>query len=127
MNKAIAIEGLKPVGAYSAVVQSGNFYFVSGIIGINYETGVLEAKTFEEEVRTIMQHIDKVLKTLNLSWEAIVKATVYLTNMDNFGKFNEIYGSYFPVGYFPAREVVEVRRLPKDVNCEVSLILSAGD
>ncbi len=127
--KYIKVPELKPVGAYSSATlvsdafNNDHWYFLSGVIGINYETGKLETETFEEEVKQVMEHIKTTLKHLDLEFEDVVKTTVFLTDMDNFGKFNEIYAKYFEEGKYPAREVVEVRRLPKDVNVEVSMIL----
>ncbi len=129
--KHIKVPSLKPVGAYSSAVSvmekpgmgSHQWIYLSGVIGINFETGKLEAQTFEEEAKQVMEHIKTTLEHIDAEFEDVVKATVYLTDMDNFGKFNEIYSQYFKDGEYPAREVVEVRRLPKDVNVEVSMII----
>ncbi len=129
--KRIKVPSLKPVGAYSSAVSvwekpgmgSHQWIYLSGVIGINFETGKLEAQTFEEEAKQVMEYLKTTLEHLDADFEDVVKATVFLTDMDNFGKFNEIYSRYFEEGKYPAREVVEVRRLPKDVNVEVSMVV----
>ncbi len=131
MLKTINIPELKPVGAYSTVVQvlftgdaqlSTDMYFVSGLLGMDYATGQIP-ETFEAQTQKIMENLKIILNRLDLDFGDIAKATVYVTDMNNFGKFNEVYGAFFNDGRYPAREVVEVRRLPKDAAVEVSFIL----
>ncbi len=131
MIKRIAIPELKPVGSYSTAVQvlftgeanlSSDMIFVSGLLGMDYTSGRMP-DNFEEQTLKIMENLKIVLNKFQLEYTDIAKATVYVTDMDNFGKFNEVYGSFFPNEAYPAREVVEVRRLPKDALVEVSFIL----
>ena len=110
-----------PIGPYSQAVKVGNTYYVSGQIAINPMTGVLVTDKLEAETRQVMANIGAILSSQGLSYEHIAKTSIFLKNMDDFGQVNSVYGSYFKSD-FPARETVEVARLPKDVNVEISVI-----
>jgi len=111
----------KPIGPYSQAVKVGNLIFISGQIAIEPSTGLLVNETLEVETRKVMENIHAVLQHLNLHFNNIIKTSIFLKNMDDFAAVNEIYGSYFDADY-PARETVEVSRLPKNVNVEISVI-----
>lgn len=111
----------EPIGPYSQGVQAGNMLFISGQIAIRQSSGKLITGTIEEETNQVMQNLAEVLKAAGLGFGHVVKSTIFLKDMNNFPKVNAIYGQYFPEEP-PARETVEVSRLPKDVNVEISCI-----
>jgi 2-iminobutanoate/2-iminopropanoate deaminase len=126
MNKIIINSNAAPapIGPYSQAVKAGGFLYVSGQIAINANTGQLVSESIEAETKQVMQNIEAILIEANLNWTNIVKTTIFLKDMNNFGTVNTVYGSYFKSD-FPARETVEVSRLPKDVNVEISVIAAA--
>lgn len=111
----------KPIGPYSQAVLAQNMLFVSGQIAIQSSSGNLVTGNIEDETTQVMINISEVLKAAGLSFGDVVKCTIFLKDMNNFPKVNEIYGQYFTESP-PARETVEVSRLPKDVNVEISCI-----
>jgi 2-iminobutanoate/2-iminopropanoate deaminase len=110
-----------PIGPYSQAIQAGNLLFVSGQIAIQPSTGNLLTASIEEETHQVMKNIGEVLIAAQFNHSHIVKTTIFLKDMNNFPKVNAVYGSYFAAEP-PARETVEVSRLPKDVNVEISCI-----
>ena len=110
-----------PIGPYSQAVLSGNTLYTSGQIAINPETGDLVMSSIEEETHQVMNNVKAVLAEAGMTFDHVIKTSIFISDMDNFGRINEIYGQYFTVD-FPARETVEVARLPKDVNVEISMI-----
>jgi 2-iminobutanoate/2-iminopropanoate deaminase len=110
-----------PIGPYSQAVIAGNLLFVSGQIAINPQSGILVNENIEIETQQVMENIAAVLEKAGAAWENIVKTTIFLKDMNNFPKVNNVYGSVFKSDY-PARETVEVSRLPKDANVEISVI-----
>ena len=110
-----------PIGPYSQAVKAGNMLFVSGQIAIHPPTGTLKMGSIEEETHQVMTNIGAILKEADADYTHIVKTGIFLRDMNDFAKVNEIYGSYF-TGDFPARETVQVSRLPKDVNVEISVV-----
>ena len=110
-----------PIGPYSQAVQSGNTLYVSGQIAINPETGELERESLEEETHRVMKNMKAVLQKADFTLDNVVKCSIFITDMANFGVINEVYGIYF-MGAFPARETVEVAGLPKGVRVEISCI-----
>ena len=110
-----------PIGPYSQAVKSGNTLYTSGQIAINPETGKLEIDSIEIETHQVMNNMKAVLNDADMTFDDVVKTSIFISNMDNFSQINEIYGQYF-TSNFPARETVEVARLPKDVNLEISMI-----
>ena len=110
-----------PIGPYSQGVKAGNFFFLSGQIGIHPESGeLINTSEIEEETHLVMQNIGAILRSAGLSYEHIVKTTIFLQNMDDFSKVNAVYGSFFEKD-FPSRETVEMARLPKNVRVEISV------
>ncbi|GCC52547.1 RidA family protein [Chryseotalea sanaruensis] len=111
----------EPIGPYSQAIQAGNMLFVSGQIAIQKSTGKLITNSIEEETEQVLQNIVDVLKAANMDFSHVVKCTIFLKDFNDFVAVNEIYGKYFTSAP-PARETVEVSRLPKDVNIEISCI-----
>jgi 2-iminobutanoate/2-iminopropanoate deaminase len=111
----------QPIGPYSQAVLAGNTLYVSGQIAINPQSGNLITQTIEAETTQVMQNLQAVLQAANMDCENVVKTTIFLNNMDDFTKVNEVYGTYFTANY-PARETVAVKTLPKNVNVEISAI-----
>jgi 2-iminobutanoate/2-iminopropanoate deaminase len=110
-----------PIGPYNQAVQTGNLLFISGQICLDPVTGELNNKDVLTETHQVMKNLQAVLQEAGLSFENIVKTTIFLTDMHQFGIVNEAYGSYF-TSNFPARETVQVSALPKFVNVEISMI-----
>jgi 2-iminobutanoate/2-iminopropanoate deaminase len=109
------------IGPYSQAVQTGNLLFVSGQIPLDPATGNLLTDGIEPETHRVMKNIEAILEAANCSFHSIVKTTIFLKSMDDFAKVNAVYASYFS-GNFPARETVEVSKLPKDARVEISVI-----
>ncbi|MEH3113325.1 RidA family protein [Pedobacter terrae] len=114
-----------PIGPYSQAVQAGNFLFVSGQVAINPESGELNIGNIEEETHQVMRNLKAVLLEAGLTFENVVKSTIFLSDMGTFAQVNEVYGQYFTAD-FPARETVQVSVLPKNVNVEISVIAIIG-
>ena len=112
----------EPIGPYNQAVQFENMIFVSGQIPLNPEDGNLIGSGIKDETRQVMENIKAVLKEGGFNMEDIVKTSIFLKNMENFGAVNEEYGTYFSSSIPPARETVEVSKLPLDVNVEISCI-----
>lgn len=110
-----------PIGPYSQAVKVGNTLYVSGQIPLNAQTGQLENENIEAETTCVMKNIEAVLTAAGFEFSDVVKSTIFITDMNQFGKINTVYGSYFTLNP-PARETVQVTRLPKDVNVEISVI-----
>ena len=122
MKKIIVTKNApEPIGPYSQAVQAGSFIFVSGQVGKNPATGNIVNDTIENETKQVMNNIKNILETGGSNFDKVVKTTIFLTNMDDFSKVNEVYGSFFS-GNYPARETVQVSRLPLNVNVEISVI-----
>ena len=113
-----------PIGPYSQAVKSGNTLYASGQIPINPATGELVGKdgNIEAETEQVMQNIKSILEASGMAFSDIVKCSIFVKDLNNFTRVNTIYGKYFDEAVAPARECVEVARLPKDVNVEISFI-----
>ena len=111
----------EPVGPYSQAIQAGNLLFLSGQIAIQKATGKLLTGSITEETSQVMKNLEEILKAAGLDFSQVIKSTIFLTDMSNFPLVNEVYGKHFPT-HPPARETVEVSRLPKDANVEISCI-----
>lgn len=110
-----------PIGPYSQAVLSGNTLYTSGQIAFKPETGELVLDTIENETQQVMSNMSAVLAEAGMTFDNVIKTSIFISNMDNFSRINEVYAQYFTAN-FPARETVEVARLPKDVNVEISMI-----
>ena len=111
----------EPIGPYSQAIQAGNMLFVSGQIAIQKSSGKFIVSSIEEETTQVMTNIGDILTSAGMDFTSVVKSSIFLKDMNNFPKVNEVYGRYFKENP-PARETIEVSRLPKDVNVEISCI-----
>lgn len=111
-----------PIGPYNQAVQYGDLLYTSGQIAINPKTGELFSGDVRDETKLVMENLKAVLEAAGTNFENVIKSTIFISNMDNFGIINEVYGSYFNDDTAPARETVEVARLPRSVNVEISVI-----
>ncbi len=110
-----------PIGPYSHSVLAGNVLYVSGQIALDAATGILVTDDIVKETNQVMQNLKYILAEAGAGFSDIVKCSIFVKDLNNFGIINEVYGSYFD-HQPPARETVEVSRLPKDVNVEISCI-----
>ncbi len=111
-----------PVGPYNQAVLAGNTLYVSGQIAIDQAKGEIITDTIENETRQVMTNLKAILENAEMSFEHVVKCTVFVKNMQHYARINAIYAEYFNEETAPARELVEVGALPKYVNVEISLI-----
>ncbi|WP_024769017.1 MULTISPECIES: RidA family protein [Aquimarina] len=111
-----------PIGPYSQAILNGNTLYTSGQIAINPETGALVLDDITTEAKQVMQNLKAVLDEAGMTFENVLKTTIFLSDMNNFAEVNAVYGSYFNEETAPARETVAVLTLPKSVNVEISVI-----
>jgi 2-iminobutanoate/2-iminopropanoate deaminase len=109
----------KPIGPYSQGILAGNTLYISGQIAINPETGKMDTTSIESEIRQVLVNLGEVLKAAAMSYENVVKTTIYTTDLKNFKTINTIYGEYFKANQ-PARETVQVVALPGKAHVEIS-------
>ena len=109
------------IGPYSQAIEVNGMVFTSGVIPINPATGELVTGTVEEQAEQAIGNLAALLTESGVKLENVIKTTVFIKNMEDFGKINEIYAKYFTKD-FPARSCVEVARLPKDVLIEIEAI-----
>ncbi len=122
MKKIISTDNAPTaIGPYSQAVQYGDFLFVSGQIALNPKTGELLEGDIEVQTRQVLENLKAIIAAAGMALENVVKCSCFLNNMENFVRFNTVYESYFDESA-PARETVEVSRLPKDVLVEISAI-----
>ncbi len=110
-----------PIGPYNQAVMVGDMLYTSGQIAINPKTNELELDTIESETTLVMQNLKGLLNEVGMDFSNVIKCSIFISDMNNFARINEVYGTYFTSDY-PARETVEVARLPKNVNVEISAI-----
>jgi len=113
-----------PIGPYNQAILVNNQLFVSGQVPIDPKTGEVISGTIEEETELVMQNLLAILKEAGLAFKHVVKCSIFVSDMNNFAAVNAVYGKYF-TEMPPARETVEVSRLPKDVQVEISCIAVA--
>ena len=111
-----------PIGPYSQAVLNGNTLYTSGQIAFNPKTMALVLDDIKTETKQVMENMKAVLTEAGMTFGNVVKTSIFITDMNNFSQINEVYGSYFNEATAPARETVQVARLPKDVNVEISMI-----
>ena len=123
MSKQIIFtsEAPAPIGPYSQAVKAGNTLYVSGQIALDAESGEMINANITEETHQVMKNMDAVLQAAGMNFDQVVKCSIFVKDMGQFATINEAYGMYFKQDP-PARETVEVARLPKDVNVEISCI-----
>ena len=111
-----------PIGPYNQAVLVGNMLYTSGQIAINPITNELVLENIESETKQVMENLEAVLEAAEMTFENVIKVSIFISDMNNFSKINTIYGSYFNEVSAPARETVQVAGLPKNVNVEISVI-----
>lgn len=110
-----------PIGPYNQAILSGNMLFISGQVCIDPSTGELKNKDVQEETEQVMKNLGSILQAAGMSFNNVVKTTIFITDMKRFSEINEVYGKFFE-GDYPARETVQVSALPRFVNVEISMI-----
>jgi 2-iminobutanoate/2-iminopropanoate deaminase len=111
-----------PIGPYNQAILSGNTLYTSGQIALHPETGELVLEDIKTETKQVMENMKAVLDAANMTFDNVVKTSIFLSDMNNFSQINEVYSNYFYDATAPARETVEVANLPKYVNVEISMI-----
>jgi 2-iminobutanoate/2-iminopropanoate deaminase len=111
-----------PIGPYNQAVRTGNLLFISGQIALDPVSGTLYQGDIATETEKVMSNLQGILSAAGLSFEHVVKTTIFLMDMGQFGQVNEVYGRYFDTATAPARETVQVSGLPRGVNVEISMI-----
>ena len=111
-----------PVGPYNQATRAGDMLFVSGQIALDPATGELIDSDIEAETHQVMKNLEAILTEAGLSFENVLKCSVFVSDMHNYGRINAVYAQYFDEATAPARELVEVANLPKFVNVEISVI-----
>ncbi len=111
-----------PIGPYNQAVLVDNTLYTSGQIALNPVTMELVLETIEIETTQVMENMKAVLEAANMTFGDVVKSTIFISDMNDFAKINTIYGSYFDEKTAPARETVQVAKLPRNVNVEISMI-----
>ncbi len=109
------------IGPYSQAVRYGDLLFVSGMIALDPKTGVMAGDGIEIQAVRVLENLKAIVEAAGMSLQNVLKSAVFLKDMNDFAKFNEIYGKYFPQDS-PARETIQVARLPRDAAIEISLI-----
>lgn len=111
-----------PLGPYNQAVLSNNTLYISGQIAIDPKTGEFVLDSIQEETKQVLYNLKAILTEANMTFENVVKSSIFISNMDDFGDINKVYGSFFNEETAPARETVQVAKLPKNVNVEISMI-----
>lgn len=114
-----------PIGPYNQAIRYGNTVYLSGQIGLNPGTMEWVSDSIEAETEQVMQNLLAVLEAAQMTFEKVVKSTIFLSDMDHFAEVNTVYGRYFDEKSAPARETVAVKTLPKSVRVEISMIAVA--
>jgi 2-iminobutanoate/2-iminopropanoate deaminase len=111
-----------PIGPYNQAVLSNGVLYTSGQIALNPVNMELVLDSIEIETKQVMENLKAVLEAADMTFENVIKTTIFIMDMNDFGKINSVYGSYFNEETAPARETVQVACLPKNVNIEISMI-----
>ncbi|HNQ28311.1 MAG TPA: RidA family protein [Aquaticitalea sp.] len=111
-----------PIGPYNQAVLAGNTLYTSGQVALDPISMQLVMDDIKTETKQVMENLSNVLSAADMTFANVVKTTIFISDMNNFSLINEVYGSYFDEASAPARETVQVARLPKDVNVEISMI-----
>jgi len=114
----------QPVGPYNQAVIHNSTMYISGQIALDPITKELVINNLKKETMLVMNNLKAILESENLSFENVIKSTIFLSDMGSFNEVNEIYATFFKSGNEPARETVEVSKLPLGVNVEISMIAS---
>ncbi len=111
-----------PIGPYNQAVMSGNTLYTSGQIALDPKTMTLVLDSIEAETKQVMENMKAVLAAADMDFNHVVKTSIFISDMHNFARINDVYAQYFEEATAPARETVEVANLPKFVNVEISMI-----
>lgn len=111
-----------PIGPYNQAVLVGNTLYTSGQIALNPVTMELVLDDIETETKQVMENMKAVLEAADMTFDNVVKTTIFIMDMGDFARINTVYASYFDEKTAPARETVQVAGLPKSVNVEISMI-----
>src|SRR5690606_23023861 len=111
-----------PIGPYNQAILTGSTLYISGQIAINPVSNELELSSIDDETEQVMRNLKAILQAADMSFENVVKSSIFISDMNNFSAINKVYGKYFDEASAPARETVEVANLPKFVNVEISMI-----
>lgn len=115
-----------PIGPYNQAILTGNTLYISGQIAINPVDGELVQDSIKEETEQVFRNLRAILEEAEMTFENVVKSSIFISDMNNFSHINEVYAKYFNEETAPARETVEVANLPKFVNVEISMIAIKG-
>ena len=115
-----------PIGPYNQATMAGGFLFISGQIALDPETGELHIGDISSETTLVMKHLQVILAAAGMTFENVVKTSIFLKDMGQFAQVNEVYARYFEASTAPARETVEVACLPKNVHVEISMVAYKG-
>jgi 2-iminobutanoate/2-iminopropanoate deaminase len=113
-----------PIGPYNQAVLNGDLLYTSGQIAIDPKTGKLITDSIQAETELVMENLKAILTEAGMTFENVLKSSIFISDMNNFAEINEVYARYFNAETAPARETVEVANLPKFVNVEISVIAS---
>jgi len=111
-----------PIGPYNQAILKGNTLYISGQIALNGESMKLNNKSISDETHQVMKNLKNILKEAKMSFNNVVKSSIFLSDMSLFNEVNKIYGSYLTPGNEPARETIAVKTLPININVEISMI-----
>ena len=111
-----------PIGPYNQAVKTGNTLYISGQIPLKASSMELLNGTIKEETQLVMENLQSILESAGMTFENVVKSSIFIDDMKNFGEVNQVYGAYFDNDTAPARETVAVKTLPKSVRIEISMI-----
>ena len=111
-----------PIGPYNQAVLSDKTLYISGQIPLIPDTMEILSSTIEEETNLVMNNLKAILETAQMSFKNVVKTSIFLSDMNDFAKVNDVYGRYFDNDFAPARETIAVKALPKSVRVEISMI-----
>ena len=111
-----------PIGPYNQAVIANGFMYISGQVGMNPKTGKIIKDSISDETEQVMKNLSSILNEASINFENVVKTTIFLSDMNDFSLVNEVYGKYFDEDTAPARETVQVSKLPLGVNVEISMI-----
>jgi 2-iminobutanoate/2-iminopropanoate deaminase len=116
------LDAPSPIGPYNQAVKVGNTLYISGQIPLIPSSMELLSGSIKEETQLVMEHLQSILEAAGMTFKHVVKSTIYLDDMNNFGEVNQLYGTYFDNDTAPARETIAVKTLPKSVRIEISMI-----
>jgi 2-iminobutanoate/2-iminopropanoate deaminase len=126
MEALITKDAPAAIGPYSQAIRAADFLFVSGQIPLDPASGTIVAGGIGDQTHRVLQNLGAILRAAGVSFDRVVKTTVYLQDMSEFAAMNEIYATYFPAPA-PARATVQAARLPRDVKVEIDLIAYLGN